>query len=41
MISEYYDERGYNIERGIPTEETLRRLGLESVAEDLKRTGVF
>ena len=29
MIDEYYGERGWDLETGIPTAETLRRLGLD------------
>jgi aldehyde:ferredoxin oxidoreductase len=35
LLSEYYKIRGWD-ERGIPTEETLRRLGLDFVVEDLR-----
>jgi len=38
MLDEYYELRGWN-ENGIPTEAKLRELGLERVAEDLKRLG--
>ena len=37
MLSDYYDEHGWDAETGIPTEEKLVELGLESMAEDLKR----
>jgi aldehyde:ferredoxin oxidoreductase len=29
MLDDYYDERGYDIKKGIPTREKLRELGLE------------
>ena len=35
LLDRYYDFRGWDRSTGKPTEETLRRLGLESVAEDL------
>jgi aldehyde:ferredoxin oxidoreductase len=38
MLDEYYELRGWN-SNGIPTEEKLRELGLERVAEDLKKMG--
>lgn len=38
MLDEYYELRGWN-QNGIPTERKLRELGLENVAEDLKRMG--
>ncbi|MEX2705454.1 MAG: aldehyde ferredoxin oxidoreductase family protein [Candidatus Freyrarchaeum guaymaensis] len=37
FLDSYYDERGWNPKTGIPTEEKLAELGLEHVAEDLKR----
>ena len=37
MIDEYYSERGWNLETGIPDHETLRRLGLDNVSADLSR----
>ena len=39
LLDDYYDERGWDIETGIPTEKTLGDLGLEDVAEDLKKKG--
>ncbi|MCX8116790.1 MAG: aldehyde ferredoxin oxidoreductase family protein [Desulfobacterota bacterium] len=38
MLDEYYDLRGWN-RNGIPTEAKLRELGLDQVAEDLKKLG--
>jgi aldehyde:ferredoxin oxidoreductase len=38
-LDDYYDERGWDIKTGIPTEETLLELGLEDVAKDLKKRG--
>lgn len=38
LLDEYYELRGWN-QNGIPTEEKLRELGLDNVAEDLKRAG--
>ena len=35
MIDEYYGERGWDIETGIPTAETLRRLGLDRASVDV------
>jgi aldehyde:ferredoxin oxidoreductase len=31
MLDEYYTERGWNLETGIPTRETLRKLGLQGI----------
>jgi aldehyde:ferredoxin oxidoreductase len=36
MLSKYYRKRGWD-ERGIPTKTTLRKLGLEEVAKQLKK----
>ncbi|MEM3672915.1 MAG: aldehyde ferredoxin oxidoreductase family protein [Candidatus Bathyarchaeia archaeon] len=36
MLQKYYQKRGWD-ERGIPTKSTLKRLGLEDVAEQLKK----
>lgn len=35
LLDEYYDEREWNVERGVPTREKLTKLGLESVANEL------
>jgi aldehyde:ferredoxin oxidoreductase len=37
MIDEYYGERGWDLETGIPSAETLRRLSLDRVSADLSR----
>lgn len=39
LLDDYYDERGWDIKTGIPTEKTLIDLGLEDVAKDLKKRG--
>jgi aldehyde:ferredoxin oxidoreductase len=36
LLDDYQDERGWDIETGIPTEKTLIECGLEDVAKDLK-----
>lgn len=38
MLDEYYELRGWN-KNGIPTEKKLRGLGLETVADELKKMG--
>jgi aldehyde:ferredoxin oxidoreductase len=38
MLNEYYDLRGWD-QNGIPREEKLKELGLEGVAQELKRMG--
>jgi aldehyde:ferredoxin oxidoreductase len=35
-LDDYYDERGYDKQTGVPTVEKLRELGLESMALDYK-----
>ncbi len=37
MLDEYYTERGWNLESGIPLEHTLLDLGLEKVSADMKK----
>jgi aldehyde:ferredoxin oxidoreductase len=37
LLDDYYDERGWDIQTGIPTAKTLIECGLEDVAEDLKK----
>lgn len=37
----YYRERGIDIRTGIPKKETLVQLGLDYVAEDLERRGIY
>jgi hypothetical protein len=39
MKSEYYSLRGWDIATGAPTEETLKRFGLDDVAGDLEKQG--
>ena len=39
MLDEYYTERGWDVERGVPTRETLDSLGMGDIAEDLTRQG--
>ncbi len=39
LLDDYYDERGWDIETGIPTEKTLIEYDLEEVAKDLKKNG--
>ena len=36
MLEEYYQLRGWDIATGLPKAETMKRLGLEDIAEDLK-----
>jgi len=39
MLEEYYDVRGWHPETGIPTDETLEKLNLKYVKEDLRKRG--
>lgn len=41
LLDDYYDERGWDIEMGIPTQTTLTELGLEDVAQDIKKRGLI
>jgi aldehyde:ferredoxin oxidoreductase len=41
MLDDYYDERGWDIETGIPTREKLEELGLEDTADDLAERGIL
>jgi aldehyde:ferredoxin oxidoreductase len=40
MLDEYYAERRWDLETGIPKADKLRKIGLGYVIEDLKRNGV-
>ncbi|MFX1563471.1 MAG: aldehyde ferredoxin oxidoreductase family protein [Promethearchaeota archaeon] len=40
MLNEYYEKRGWRLRDGLPTEKTLRRLGLEDIIADLAKHGV-
>ena len=39
MLEDYYTKRGWNTDTGIPTRETLEKLDLHSVADDLHKMG--
>jgi aldehyde:ferredoxin oxidoreductase len=39
LLNDYYDERGWDIETGIPTEETLVESDLQEVFRDLHKRG--
>ena len=41
MLGEYYAENGWENVNSLPKEETLVRLGLEEVAENLKKQGIL
>jgi len=38
MVDEYYGQMGWNVDTGLPTPETLRRLGMEEFLRDVSRT---
>ncbi len=40
MISDYYDEHGWDINKGIPTVEKLKELGLEDAACELSKLDI-
>jgi aldehyde:ferredoxin oxidoreductase len=39
MLDEYYEERGWDIRKGIPTKEKLTELDLADIAADLEKWG--
>jgi aldehyde:ferredoxin oxidoreductase len=39
MLDEYYEERGWDIRKGIPTKEKLTELDLADIAADLEKRG--
>ena len=39
MLEDYYRQRGWNPMTGIPTSETLEKLGLPGVLTDLQKMG--
>ena len=41
MFDDYYDERGWDIEKGIPTKQKLEDLDLKDVATDLEKRGLI
>ena len=41
MLDDYYDERGWDREKGIPTGDKLKDLGLEWVTRDLQAAGIL
>ena len=41
MLNDYYDERGWDIETGLPAREKLVELGLEDIAIDLAKQGIL
>ena len=41
LLDVYYQERGWDIKKGIPTKEKLVSLGLVDVAADLEARGIF
>ena len=40
-MTAFYELRGWNKRTGVPTKETLEKLGLDYVADDLERAGVY
>jgi aldehyde:ferredoxin oxidoreductase len=41
MLNEYYELRGWDLETGVPKGETLDKLGLQDVKEELKKRGAL
>ncbi len=40
MLDEYYEQRGWNLKEGLPTNHTMRRVNLDDVVEDLAKHGI-
>jgi aldehyde:ferredoxin oxidoreductase len=40
MKTEYYELRGWNVEKGFPTMNKFRDLGLEDISHELKKKGL-
>ncbi len=40
MLSDYYDEHGWNVEKGIPTKEKLQELGIPGAARELENMDI-
>ena len=40
VLDDYYDERGWDIESGVPTKKTLIDLGISNVIDDLDRLDI-
>jgi len=41
LLDDYYRARGWDVEKGVPTEKKLVELGLEDLAKDLKSRGII
>jgi len=41
MLDQYYQLRGWDVSTGVPLPETLTKLGLDDVCDELKRRGCF
>jgi len=41
MLDAYYEERGWNVEKGVPTGTKLKELKLADVANDLTHLGLI
>jgi aldehyde:ferredoxin oxidoreductase len=41
MFDDYYDERGWDIKKGIPTNKKLEDLDLKDAAIDLEKRGLI
>lgn len=40
MLDEYYEQRGWDLQDGLPTSHTMRRVKLDDVVEDLAKHGI-
>jgi aldehyde:ferredoxin oxidoreductase len=41
MLDEYYEQRGWNVKDGLPTNQTMRRVNLDDVVKDLAKHNVI
>lgn len=41
VLDDYYEERGWDVESGIPTRWKLQEMGMKDVADDLERMGLL
>ncbi|MDZ4246490.1 MAG: aldehyde ferredoxin oxidoreductase C-terminal domain-containing protein, partial [Dehalococcoidia bacterium] len=41
MLDDYYRLRGWDVKTGIPLPEKLKELGMEDVAAELKKRGLY
>jgi len=40
LLDDYYETRGWDVEKGIPTQASLKKLGLDDVAKKFEAKGL-